>query len=73
MSYQERYHEWTCQLAAIVHNKNEEERRRNRLITAVCINECTNFKKSIKKGDFGLIHYLKNDMNMDFTMHLCRD
>ncbi|XP_011269237.2 uncharacterized protein LOC105259170 [Camponotus floridanus] len=52
MSYEERYHEWTCQLAAIMHNKNEEERRRNRLIAAICINECINLKKKYKKKRF---------------------
>lgn len=65
MSYQERYHEWACQVAAIVHNKNEEQRRRNKIIIAVYMNECTKLKKNIKKRDFGLICYLKDDVNMD--------
>lgn len=52
MSYQERYHAWSCQVVAIMYNKNEEELRRNRLIAAVCINECTNLKKKYKKKRF---------------------
>lgn len=52
MSYQERYHEWFYQLAAIMHNKNEEERRRNKLIAAVYINECINLKRKYKKKRF---------------------
>lgn len=30
MSYQEKLHEWTYQVAAIIHNKNEKERRQNK-------------------------------------------
>jgi len=45
MPYLDKYHKWIYQLAAIVHNKNEYERRRNKLIVAVRINEYTNFKK----------------------------
>lgn len=36
----------------IIHNKNEEERRRNKLITACIINECTKFKKKYKEKRF---------------------
>jgi len=52
MTYQGRYHEWTCQVAAIVHNKNEEQRRRNIIIASVFINKCTKFKKIYKKKRF---------------------
>lgn len=60
MSYQEKYHKWACQVAAIVHNKNEEQRRQNKTIvavyinvcTAVYINKCTKFKKIYKKKRF---------------------
>ncbi|XP_020298676.1 uncharacterized protein LOC109862917 [Pseudomyrmex gracilis] len=41
MSYQEKYHELACQVAAIVHNKNEEQLRQNKTIVAVYINEST--------------------------------
>lgn len=70
MSYQERYHEWACQVATIIYNKNEEQRRRNKLIVAVYI---AKLKKKYKKRDFGLIHYLKDDVNMVFTTHLFQD
>lgn len=43
MSYEEKYHEWIYQVAAIVHNKNKVDRRR-KLIATVCISEYK-FKK----------------------------
>lgn len=49
MSYQDRYHEWSCQLAAIVYNKNEEVRSRKLLIAAACIHECLNSKRKYQK------------------------
>ena len=35
----------------------------NRSIAAVSINEYTNLKRKYKKKDFGLIFYLKDDVN----------
>ena len=42
MSHQKWYYEWTCQVDAIVNNKNKAKLRQNRLIVFVCINKYTN-------------------------------
>ena len=48
-----------------MHNKNKAKLQQSKLITFVCINECINLKRKYKKRDFGLILYLKDDVNMD--------
>lgn len=56
MSYEEKYHEWIYQVAAIVHNKNKVDRRRKLIATAVCISEYK-FKKNIKKDFFYILRF----------------
>jgi len=63
MSCQKQYYDWTYQVDVIVHNKNKAKLQQNRPIASVCLNECINLKRKYKKRDFGLIVYLKDDVN----------
>jgi len=62
MLYQKRYYDWT-KLMRLCITKVKRKLWQNRSIAAVSINEYTNLKRKYKKKDFGLIFYLKDDVN----------
>lgn len=73
MTYEQKYYEWACKVAAIIDKNKEEYQRNNAAIVAVCVSECVKLEKNVKRSDFGLTHYLRNDLTMGFSMHLCQD